>query len=308
MFFISRCYADHCSAAYKSEHHQDADVSEDLRNEIFSQIWVESWDEGNHRTNAFNVFFRLLLRWPQPWYRCRHGGREPFSLMRTSYQVGRPWCWREIYFLGNQDTHSVYRFVGLILLALADPVSLTVAKRTTRSLINTGWLAQRTGFRAWYKYFCMSRPVVEHRSAHNPQCRQRFSSFTMTAAFSYPPRHAGSWLLLLGCVETRSTAIGSSSPLSVKGYTGRWTNIERRHRISIQRLAVKPFVHTSGEAAFGASWKAVSRENPILLPAYCDRFEGFVYPQRYLKPQVLNCRLVVLDTFVNTHFWKHQVR
>src|SRR5690554_800097 len=61
--------------------------------------------------------------------------KYPFSLIRTSYQVGSPWMLEGKMFLGL--TGMPIRKIALAnkKFALADPVPLTLANRTTKSFI-----------------------------------------------------------------------------------------------------------------------------------------------------------------------------
>src|ERR1700732_4770089 len=126
--------------------------------------------------------------------------RWPLSLMRTSYQVGRPWIF---------DGKILRELAGIPIrkidlaksaLALAEPDPLTLANLTTKSL--TLWIASTSRFDCdaigselvkdshrlrhagpaiviSRRNFRMSPAPVGQRSAHRPQCRQTSSSLTM---------------------------------------------------------------------------------------------------------------------------------
>ena len=74
-------------------------------------------------------------------------------------------------------------------LALAEPVPLTLANLTTKSLTRSASVLIRLGMRrpphrshagCLMVDFCISQAAVGQRSAHRPQCTQTSSSLTMT--------------------------------------------------------------------------------------------------------------------------------
>src|SRR5436190_21405326 len=129
--------------------------------------------------------------------------RWPLSLIRTSYQVGRPWMF---------EGKMLRELAGIPMrridlanseLALAEPDPLTLANLTTKSL--TFWIAAVSRFARFdcdaigselvkdghrlrhagpatvmsTRNLRRSHAPVGQRSAHRPQCRQTSSSFTM---------------------------------------------------------------------------------------------------------------------------------
>src|SRR5919109_3455440 len=61
--------------------------------------------------------------------------RQPFSLTRTAYQVGKPWILEGKMFFGETGTPMRNNVFANMVFALAEPEPLTVANLTTKSLI-----------------------------------------------------------------------------------------------------------------------------------------------------------------------------
>ncbi len=119
---------------------------------------------------------------------------QPSPVTRISYQVGSPWILDGKKFLPT--TGTPIRKIDFMIseLALADPVPLTLANLTTKSLTPAGALAS-SGIRLHpsravcdTQDFCMSQALVGQRSAHRPQCTQTSSSLTISLPVCFRAR------------------------------------------------------------------------------------------------------------------------